>query len=552
MTFLQTERTYDILSRITNAERLDDVLDLLGKEIDALGLASGYLINMLDASGGNLTCLKIRYPAEYQNLEQSYLGYKFALDDDYLNARTIAARAIVRINVENATKEEASILQYWKICEMTGVPICIPGTHAKVPIGVIVLLKQDFPIPDGDLAKLQELLAFFYQCLASWLRFSHLEQMHDDATAAVAGNKRLLQFLDEMNSLTSVEKIYKLFSAELFHQLPFDIAGFSLIENDQLVMYEVVAAAPEFQSICMLWKQHLVQNPYPLDPTASGAVFVLLRDEAIIFPDLQKISHLPMADHDVKSLAILKTARTLFIAPVRYQKKPIGIFALYSLNQPITLSDADLQLLNYLSSFLGTAITNSKIYATSQAQNLQIAHLNQMLQEKVEGLAEQASTDQLTGLFNFRSFERELEKRMNETMRASPHNELSLLLIDIDHFKQFNDTFGHAAGNEILTGVAHEITRQIRQSDVACRYGGEEFVVILPKCDLDGAVLLAERVRSGIEAAAFATCAGKLSVSVSVGCAMHRPGDDQQSLFNRADQALYQAKENGRNQICSI
>ncbi|MGZ5780275.1 MAG: sensor domain-containing diguanylate cyclase [Burkholderiaceae bacterium] len=535
---------------MTAVTSLNGLLDLLGSEIEALGLADGYLINLLDAGGTYLVSQKIHYAAEFKNLEQVYLGHKNSLNDEYVNARAFQNRDIVRIDLQNAGEVEAAILRYWKANEIVAIPIAGPHDIAS-PLGVIVLLKAGEPILEQQIASMQELLALFHNCLANWMRYAHLEEMHDQAKAAVADNERLLQFLDELSGLTSVAKIYDLFAAQVFRQMHFNIAGFTLLKDGLLSDSYVAIADPALQPIGEAWLQFMQETPFPESPTSSGAVYVFFRDEAIVFPDVQQIMHLQIAKHDLKILSILKTARTLFIAPIRHQKKPIGVFAFYSLTKPLTLSETDQQLLERLSSFLGTAITNCQIYATSQKQNVEIGYLNQRLQEKVVKLAEQASTDELTGLFNFRTFEEELAKCLLESKRASDKNELSLLLIDIDHFKNFNDTYGHAAGNDVLAGVAHEITKLIRQTDMACRYGGEEFVVILPKCDLSGAMLLAERIRSILEKHKFATCAGARSVTVSIGCAMSHPDDTHQALFARADEALYQAKNTGRNRICA-
>lgn len=552
MPFLSPERTYQIVNCMVNAERLDDLLDLLCEEIKALGVADGYLINMLDASGKSLTCLKLCYPAEFKSLEQSYLGYKFPLNNDQLNARTMAAGEIVRVHEENATSEELNILRYWKIQEMSGVPLCVPGTQAAAPIGVLILLKQDGSIPEKDLGKVTELVHLFHGSLSRWLRFSHLEMLHEEAKAAVAENQRLLEFLDEMTSLTSVDKIYELFAAELFRQLPFDLISFSLVEDGLMFPRKVVASKPQFEAVRREWESYLKQNPYSLDPTSSGSAHVLLRNEAMLFPDYRDIQHLPMALHDRKTLAIVQPARTILISPIRHHQKPIGTFLVFSLEQPVSPSASDLDLIDHLASFLGTAITNSKLYETSQAQIAEIRHLNDMLEEKVQELAEQASTDQLTGLLNFRSFEQELNKRLHEASRYNGKDSLALALFDIDHFKIFNDTNGHAAGNDILAAVAQELGRHTRQSDQACRYGGEEFVLILPRCDLDGVRALSERIRAAIETRLFDTCAGRCSISVSIGCTVYRPGDDKHTLFSRADKALYQAKESGRNRVCAI
>jgi diguanylate cyclase (GGDEF)-like protein len=530
-------------------ESLDGLLNVLGAEIEALGLADGYLINLLDASGEHLVSRKIHYMTEFQSLEQTYLGIKNSLNDAYVNARTFRTRSVVRVNFDNALEEETNVLRYWKADEIVGIPITAAGDPAATPLGTIVLLKCGAPVPEGQIAQLQDLLVLFHRSLANWMRYAQLEELRDQANAAVAENERLLQFLDELSGLTSVDKIYDLFATEISRQMQFDIAAFTLLENGQLQNSHVTVVNPDCKAVGNELQQFMHDTPFPSSPTSCGAAYVAARDEAMVFPDVQDIMHLRLAAHDQKFLAILKTPRTLFISPIRHRKKPIGVFAFYSLGKPITLSETDLHLLYRLSSFLGTALTNSQIYETSQKQNLEIIRLNQRLQEKVTVLAEQAATDQLTGLFNFRTFEEELEKCLHESNRASDKKELSLLLIDIDHFKKFNDTYGHAAGNDVLAGVALEVSKLIRQTDKACRYGGEEFAIILPQCDMAGAMQLAERIRGTLEKRLFATCAGVRSVTVSIGCATSRPDDTHQSLFARVDEALYRAKNSGRNRI---
>lgn len=552
MAFLTRDDTFAALQRLACAESLHDVLDLLGEQIEALHLADGYLVNMLDAGGNNLVSLKVRFTEKFRNLEQPTIGRHNSLSEDALNSRVYHTRTIQRVNTGNANDHERVVLQYWHASEIIGIPIMHPAHPEDPPIGAIVLLQEKNGSTEAMLAPLQEVVALLYHGLHAWLRHSHLEEMHEQAAAAVAENKRLLQFLNDMNSLTTVDLIYDMFATELFRQLSFDLAAFALVEDQRIVTKKVAIGAPQFEQIAAELLVHMVQTPYPFDPSVSGAVLVFTKDEAMLFPDIENIKHLPMSPHDRQTVDILRTPRTLFLSPIRYQKKPIGIFALYSLQQPVNLSESDQHLLNQLSSFLGTAITNSQTYAISQAQNLEIGHLNEMLQDKVKELAEQASTDRLTGLFNFRSYEREMSKRIKECQRSGGKNEFSLALIDIDYFKRFNDNHGHAAGNDVLAGVAAEIGRVIRSSDTAFRYGGEEFAVTLPKCDLEGAMLLAERIRTAIETSSFITENGTHKVTVSIGCAVFRPDDTQHTLFSRADQALYEAKGQGRNRVCSM
>ncbi|CAN5438242.1 hypothetical protein BH11PSE11_BH11PSE11_23080 [soil metagenome] len=552
MTALTKEQSYAILSRISRATSLDEILSLFGAEIVAFKITDSYLVNLLDAQGENLVSMKLQFMPEFQKAEQTFLGYKNPINDGHLNSKVFHQRKLIRVDKNNATEAEKQILAYWKVEEIAGVPLVPLEADAGLPpIGTVVLLKQTGGISEDDINRLYELIALFQVSIGSWLRYSHLEEMHDQARTVAEENDRLLQFILEINSLTSVAKIQDVFAAEIFRLLPFDVAGYSLVENDQLICNKVAVASPEFEKVGDEWWEFLKANPYPMDVNASGALHVLMRNEPMLFPDVSAIRHLPMSDHDSKGLAILKTVRTLLVTPIRYQKKPIGILALYSLRHPLAISDADRHLLDQLSTFLGTAVVNAKIYETSHEQSREIGRLNLKLQDKVKDLAEQATTDQLTGLFNFRAFEKQLAKRLIESQRKSGKNGLSIVLIDIDHFKKFNDTYGHSAGNDVLVGVAHEIGKVIRQTDMACRYGGEEFVVILPKCDLEGAVFLAERIRTAIEASLFQTVMGPLSVTVSVGCTVHQDDDTPQTLFQRADKALYSAKNQGRNKVIS-
>lgn len=158
-------------------------------------------------------------------------------------------------------------------------------------------------------------------------------------------------------------------------------------------------------------------------------------------------------------------------------------------------------------------------------------------------LREQASRDALTRLYNRRFGEQWLQTRRDE---ALPGGALSLMICDIDHFKSINDTFGHAAGDLALQVCSRIIQNSVRHSDVAVRWGGEEFLVILPDCDLDAAAALAERIRQnlGIEA-----ISGIRSLTVSIGVSTLEPGESSAAALERADRALYQAKRNGRNRV---
>ncbi len=160
-----------------------------------------------------------------------------------------------------------------------------------------------------------------------------------------------------------------------------------------------------------------------------------------------------------------------------------------------------------------------------------------------------AITDGLTGLLNHREFYRRLADCLEWSERY--YYAVSLLMIDIDHFKQFNDTYGHQMGDWVLKTVGDIIKTQVRVVDVCARYGGEEFVVILTNTDISQAVMLAERIRSAIFEYSFKYDGIRSQLSISVGIASFpKDADNIKDLVKRADDAVYMAKESGRNKVC--
>lgn len=169
------------------------------------------------------------------------------------------------------------------------------------------------------------------------------------------------------------------------------------------------------------------------------------------------------------------------------------------------------------------------------------------LKRQERELVRLAWTDSLTGTMNRRRF---MELAGNEIGRASRHgSEMSLLLVDADHFKQINDHNGHAAGDEVLKGLTERWKHVLRSHDLIGRIGGEEFCVLLPKVGPDGAATAAEKLRTAIAELPFMFEGQLLRVTVSIGVATLTPGDDLPELMRRADKALYQAKETGRDRI---
>jgi diguanylate cyclase (GGDEF)-like protein len=215
---------------------------------------------------------------------------------------------------------------------------------------------------------------------------------------------------------------------------------------------------------------------------------------------------------------------SVFVLPLLYERDLLGILVILS-EETNAFNPYQIELLKVLGNQASISIANAKFH------------------EEIERLA---ITDGLTGLFNHRHFQ---ERAKQEFYRRGRFPEpISLLFIDIDHFKEINDTYGHPVGDSVLKGVSDIIKKTIRNIDFPARYGGEEFAVILIGTDARGALKMAERLRKAIMKKVFSAEAENFQITVSIGLSTHR--DDirsKEELIEEADKALYHAKRTGRN-----
>lgn len=192
---------------------------------------------------------------------------------------------------------------------------------------------------------------------------------------------------------------------------------------------------------------------------------------------------------------------------------------------------------------------NAVIYAALRTKSLQdeLRQRNKQMEELLAKVELLAITDSLTGLFNRRHFETILRKELKEAKRY--HHDVSCLMIDVDHFKRINDSYGHEAGDQVLKEIAQSLRQSMREVDTVARWGGEEFIVVMPRADKDKALEPASRIVRAISQKKFELIPGE-SVTVSIGIACGTGGNEEaEDLIKAADSALYEAKRQGRNRI---
>lgn len=268
-------------------------------------------------------------------------------------------------------------------------------------------------------------------------------------------------------------------------------------------------------------------------------------------------AHLP-PDAFIKKLprGLVLTAQRHSHVDGVYRRISVGRVGEYPLIVVVGVSSADIFFRwNYLAAVIVSAMVLLSVTPVLLAHVLRRQLRGKMLVDAQlvaanAQLAELAQTDALTGLLNRRGFDNNLAREWRRCRRAG--SPISLLMLDADHFKRYNDRFGHQAGDQVLRAIANCIVANIRRpGDIAARYGGEEFAVVLPDTDRAGALLVAETIRTAIEGLAIDHLPGNLFVTVSAGVSYAEPGPGGQAedLLAAADAALYESKAAGRNNV---
>jgi diguanylate cyclase (GGDEF)-like protein len=214
--------------------------------------------------------------------------------------------------------------------------------------------------------------------------------------------------------------------------------------------------------------------------------------------------------------------------PIIHKEEVLGVLNCTDKTDGGVFTEEDLDFMITLASQAAVAIVNARM----------LDHIRKM-----------ADHDTLTGLYNHHSL---IERLSEETERADRYRTkpVSLVMIDIDFFKKVNDTYGHQAGNQVLKALADKLVKLTRRVDIICRYGGEEFVIILPEINITKALICTERIRRAVEKMRVKTDDTVISITISMGISCYPENcADSKKLINYADQALYHAKNDGRNCI---
>ena len=362
------------------------------------------------------------------------------------------------------------------------------------------------------------------------------------------------------------------------HQIDANVNVLEVINQDEITN-EYLIVLSKGEVIGILSQTDIINNidPQVLIQKQSIANIILQYSVQTIYQNEATINAIKiMKDKDVDSVIIINETN-----------KPVGIFTTKDfLNIMYDNKNLNLPIREFMSTPLQTLPSTSKIYKAldfikvrhfkriivtdekdeiagviTQAELLrlinnkwmelikdrgeELSRINERLMQKASMLEEKASTDFLTKLYNRRKFDSLIEYEIEQIKRYK-RGDLCIVVLDIDNFKSVNDTHGHDVGDVILQEIAEIITISSRNSDVTCRWGGEEFALSLSHTNIENSLVVAQKIRSTIELHTFTN---DLRITCSFGVAQFRTTDTYHSLFKRADKALYEAKNTGKNKV---
>lgn len=292
----------------------------------------------------------------------------------------------------------------------------------------------------------------------------------------------------------------------------------------------------------------IIENQYELDYIipqigemidrfiSSHLIYIFLKDEGgnfkLLWPsncNNDEILQMLENNKNEQNIKISKDCR-IGLFPIKGENKPLGVLVAYSTIGK--LSANEIEYLMELTKQSGITIQRANVYSD---------------------VLKHATMDALTGLNNRRQFEIRIKQETSQSIRKQ--TDLCCIMLDIDYFKKVNDTYGHAAGDCVLKGIAEIITKTIREYDIACRYGGEEFFILLPMTNLDDAYAVAQRLRMNIQNSKIDIRDAKvkgvpfLQVTASIGVNKYNHSETAEEFYHGADKALYESKVNGRNRV---
>lgn len=526
---------------------LNNSLDLAKKIMIDHTACESCVFYFFDYEKQSLNVEAICLQGKLSALEKSIIGYHIDIKRNIPDAEAIHQQTSITLNKENIEQYDDhinAVFDAWSIKQMVIIPIIfnneVVGSFQGISHNNVFSAAQVHQIKNN----ISTITPYLYSCYKHEI-FVRLKDALDES-----GDKhqQIISLINRLGGINCSQELFETILSELISYYGFHFGGIFTNEKGFLIPTHWSTITPDYEYQIAKLKIWAENNLCSLSSTNGAMSSCFENDSLIYIPNICKVKSLPMAEHDKNALNQIEGIKSTVFIPLRQKEQAIGVVWLGSINKSAQLNYSDKEMLEAVASYLGIAMENTRMYEEIESQKGQIEDLNSKLSKKVIKLQQIATHDYLTGLYNFGYFQSVLGNMLQANNRRNRQFEsICLVMADIDHFKQFNDTYGHETGNVALKQVANIISDLARSADVVCRYGGEEFIVILPDCKIDGAVQFAERVRTKIEGTPVIIGEQSINITISLGCAACDSTCNPRACISKADAKLYNAKENGRN-----
>ncbi len=528
---LQTKDYFRKLSGIIEFEDVSHDKEKLNSKIESI------LNSMVSITGSSLAILhildpntnKLRINNAAGNNYIDILSMDIGTDKEYITSLVWSKKEIARLRPGEEDQKNFKLMEKCAKTDVKGY-LGVPIRAKDEYFGVFELYRLDSDIVySAEDEYCAQVIANFISVLHK--NYVYLYQEKNNREQLQAVNRDLKKTQQDLNAFVlRVSNLYKINKVIR-----------SVIDLDEMIkkLIDVIGKATESDEVFIFLKDEktyeLVLQGCPKEYISSvGFVRIPFGKgiEGIVAQTKMSIIVAENVINDPRYDSVLdlelKFFNSLLAAPIMIKDKVIGVLELRNeTKKEYTASEK--KLISAITDQLGIAIENAQLHKKTELLSL---------------------TDDMTGLFNFRFFQQKLKDEIIRSKRYQ--RDLSILMLDIDHFKQVNDTYGHTKGDFVLKKVSEVITFTVRDVDISSRYGGEEFVVILPETEQRDTLLIAERIRKRVEEIDMSGEEGleNLKITISIGVASFpENAATEKSLIEAADKALYLAKRTGRNRV---
>lgn len=530
---------------------LQSLVELVGQKLEQAFRVKSVFIALYHPETQNISTPY--WTIDSQRVEAEPMAYGEGLTSTVLKNR---APLLIDTDFETLAPQLGAKLTFAKTKGLPKTWLGVPIVYGQEILGVISLqdYEKEKAFSQEDIRLLKTLAANLAANLYNARLFAHAQQEIAARARAEALLRRraeeLATFFEISAALSSNLDLKEVLS-NLLNKcrqiIDFDVFYVAIYDpNTQVIYHPLFYDRGEFRNIA--------NRDLHLTPGLSGEV--ILSRQTLYLPDAKNAS--THSQHQIIH-ADGQSTRSYLGVPIIAHNQVIGVISAQSY-LPNQYQPEQIRMLEAIAPLAAIAIENSQLYeaARTEAQKGRLTqeHLeksNRSLQIEIDRsaalqdkLQQQAIRDPLTGLYN----RRHLEEVFAPLLRQSAQKQapFSLIMLDIDHFKAFNDIYGHPAGDALLNRLGRLLRRKTREADIACRYGGEEFVILLPATDLSTAAQRAEQIRQACAEMRLNFDEKVLKVTISLGVvAFPTHGENPKALISLADQALYAAKQAGRN-----